>query len=134
MPQFLLYYGDQCSSNFDILSFSTLPDKCLARYALLLALFFVGLFSLISAYVLFADSQYPVLIASLSSFGQSSLNAYQPSGRSYICDSFGTAPTKFFLPDFIPNRWSLGCWAYGSWLEYFRQRGKQLQDPRIRTV
>ena len=46
MPQFLICEGVwlwSVSSHFDFLSFRTTPDKCLARYALLLTLFFVGL-------------------------------------------------------------------------------------------
>jgi hypothetical protein len=109
----MVFAPDQCSSNFDFSSFRTTPDKSLARYALLLTLFFVGLFSLISAYVLFSDSQYLVLIANFSSVRQRSQNSYQHSERSYIRDSFGTNQ----LSDFIPNRRILGCWTYGSWVD-----------------
>jgi len=45
------------------------PDMCLVSCGFL-TLIFVGLFALISAYVFYADSQHPVLIATLSSSGR----------------------------------------------------------------
>ena len=80
--------------------------------ALFLTLIFVGLFALISVYVLFASSQHPVLIASLSSSRRDPGTRPNTSAYSYIRDSLRAiqrAPfslTSFCLMEFG----TLGLW------------------------
>ena len=92
-------------------------DKCPARCALF------SIFALISANVLFADFQHHCQSFKL---GQRSQNSSQLCTFLYLRLSWRD-PASLFHPDFLPDAWSLECWAHCSWMDYFRRRGMQLQ-------